>query len=61
MPLPFQIVAPYQPAADQPKAIAELAAGFEAGQNRQTLLGVNGSGKSIKRLTLVIYDSHRHN
>src|SRR5215470_13486486 len=47
MPLPFQIVAPYQPAGDQPKAIAELAAGFDAGQNRQTLLGVTGSGKTF--------------
>ena len=47
MPLPFQIVAPFAPAGDQPKAIAELVSGFEAGQNRQTLLGVTGSGKTF--------------
>src|SRR5688572_16647836 len=47
MPTPFQIVAPYQPAGDQPRAIEQLASGFAAGQNRQTLLGVTGSGKTF--------------
>ena len=47
MPLPFQIVAPFAPAGDQPRAIVELVSGFEAGQNRQTLLGVTGSGKTF--------------
>jgi excinuclease ABC subunit B len=42
----FQLVAPYQPAGDQPQAIQSLAAGFEAGLAAQTLLGVTGSGKT---------------
>jgi len=42
----FQLVAPYQPAGDQPQAIARLAEGFEAGLAAQTLLGVTGSGKT---------------
>ena len=43
----FQVVAPFQPAGDQPKAIAELAAGLERGDKYQTLLGVTGSGKTL--------------
>ncbi|HEY8327366.1 MAG TPA: excinuclease ABC subunit UvrB [Rhodanobacter sp.] len=42
----FQLAAPYQPAGDQPQAIARLAEGFEAGLATQTLLGVTGSGKT---------------
>src|SRR5574337_728822 len=42
----FQLVAPYQPAGDQPQAIDRLAEGFEAGLAAQTLLGVTGSGKT---------------
>ena len=37
----------YQPAGDQPKAIAELVDGIEAGLAHQTLLGVTGSGKTF--------------
>ena len=42
----FQLVAPYQPAGDQPRAIAKLIEGFDAGLAAQTLLGVTGSGKT---------------
>ncbi|MDE3209420.1 MAG: excinuclease ABC subunit UvrB [Pseudomonadota bacterium] len=42
----FQLVAPYQPAGDQPQAIKRLSDGFEAGLAAQTLLGVTGSGKT---------------
>ena len=42
----FQLVAPYQPAGEQPQAIERLVAGFEAGLAHQTLLGVTGSGKT---------------
>ena len=44
---PFQVVSPYEPAGDQPKAIAELAHGIEEGMRYQTLLGVTGSGKTF--------------
>ncbi|WP_045739126.1 excinuclease ABC subunit UvrB [Xanthomonas sp. MUS 060] len=42
----FQLVSPYSPAGDQPKAIEKLVAGFQAGLAKQTLLGVTGSGKT---------------
>ena len=48
MPSPhFEVVAPFQPAGDQPKAIAELTAGLHRGDRYQTLLGVTGSGKTM--------------
>ena len=43
----FQVVSEYQPAGDQPEAIAALAAGIENGLDEQTLLGVTGSGKTF--------------
>ncbi len=42
----FEVVAPFEPAGDQPKAIEALAAGVAAGHRFQTLLGITGSGKS---------------
>jgi excinuclease ABC subunit B len=42
----FLVESDYQPAGDQPKAIEQLAAGIEAGERFQTLLGITGSGKS---------------
>ena len=59
----FQLVSPFQPAGDQPQAIARLIEGFQAGLAKQTLLGVTGSGKTftianvvnaIQRPTLVM-------
>ena len=44
---PFKLEAPFQPAGDQPRAIAELTAGLERGDRFQTLLGVTGSGKTM--------------
>ena len=43
----FRIVSDYQPAGDQPTAIAELVAGVQAGDKTQVLLGVTGSGKTF--------------
>ncbi|MDR9381878.1 MAG: excinuclease ABC subunit UvrB [Natronomonas sp.] len=43
---PFRVDAPFDPAGDQPEAIEELVAGYEAGAEKQTLLGVTGSGKT---------------
>jgi excinuclease ABC subunit B len=43
----FDLQAPFQPAGDQPKAIAELTAGLDRGDRFQTLLGVTGSGKTM--------------
>jgi excinuclease ABC subunit B len=44
---PFVLKADYEPAADQPQAIAKLVEGINDGIKHQTLLGVTGSGKSI--------------
>ena len=43
---PFDLVSEYEPAGDQPQAIAELTAGVKAGERNQVLLGVTGSGKT---------------
>jgi excinuclease ABC subunit B len=43
----FEVQAPFAPAGDQPKAIAELTAGLRRGDKYQTLLGVTGSGKTM--------------
>ncbi len=60
---PFEVVSDYEPAGDQPRAVAALAAGVERGERFQTLLGITGSGKSatiawtiekVQRPTLII-------
>ncbi|MFB6146313.1 MAG: DEAD/DEAH box helicase family protein, partial [Halobacteriaceae archaeon] len=43
---PLAVDAPFEPAGDQPDAIESLVEGFEAGAEKQTLLGVTGSGKT---------------
>jgi len=43
----FQLVAPFEPTGDQPRAIDELTRGLEAGKKDQILLGVTGSGKTF--------------
>jgi excinuclease ABC subunit B len=44
---PFKLVSDYEPAGDQPTAIAELVAGLEGQEHDQVLLGVTGSGKTF--------------
>ncbi len=60
---PFEVVSPFEPAGDQPKAIASLAEGIDGGERFQTLLGITGSGKSatiawtieaVQRPTLIL-------
>jgi excinuclease ABC subunit B len=43
----FQVSSKFQPAGDQPQAIAALVEGLQAGLAHQTLLGVTGSGKTF--------------
>jgi excinuclease ABC subunit B len=43
----FKVVSDYEPAGDQPTAIAELVAGLEGREHDQVLLGVTGSGKTF--------------
>jgi len=42
----FKVFSPFEPAGDQPQAIAKLAAGIKDHLRYQTLLGVTGSGKT---------------
>ena len=42
----FNLQSPFQPAGDQPTAIADLTEGINAGDKFQTLLGITGSGKT---------------
>ena len=43
----------YRPTGDQPQAIAELAAGLQAGERYQTLLGATGTGKTATMAWIV--------
>src|SRR5688572_29880718 len=52
-PAGFQLVSPYEPAGDQPQAIARLVDGFESGLASQTMLGVTGSGKTFTVANIV--------
>jgi excinuclease ABC subunit B len=49
----FNLVNPFPPGGDQPKAIAELVEGFKEGKERQTLLGVTGSGKTFTMANVI--------
>ncbi len=49
----FDLKAPFQPAGDQPRAIAELVAGLKRGDRFQTLLGVTGSGKTMTMANVI--------
>jgi excinuclease ABC subunit B len=60
---PFKIVSDFKMTGDQPEAVDKLVAGLDKGYQRQTLLGVTGSGKTftmanvierVQRPTLVI-------
>jgi len=50
---PFRLASKFQPAGDQPSAIAGLVSGLEAGLAHQTLLGVTGSGKTFTMANVV--------
>ncbi len=50
---PFRLNAPYEPAGDQPTAIAELLKGINAREHDQVLLGVTGSGKTFTMAKII--------
>nr|WP_318780411.1 excinuclease ABC subunit UvrB [Pseudoclavibacter sp. Marseille-Q3772] len=50
---PFEVVSEYEPAGDQPQAIAELAKRINAGETDVVLLGATGTGKSATAAWLV--------
>lgn len=49
----FQLASQFQPAGDQPEAIARLLDGIESGLAHQTLLGVTGSGKTFTMANVI--------
>lgn len=49
----FKVTSEFEPAGDQPAAIAGLAEGVRAGLRDQTLLGVTGSGKTFTMAKLI--------
>lgn len=50
---PFEVISEYEPAGDQPTAIAELADRIQAGEKDVVLLGATGTGKSATTAWLV--------
>ncbi|WP_033137148.1 excinuclease ABC subunit UvrB [Aeromonas finlandensis] len=49
----FKLASQFQPAGDQPTAIAQLLEGIESGLAHQTLLGVTGSGKTFTMANVI--------
>ncbi len=49
----FQLVSPYEPQGDQPKAIEGLIAGIQQNLRQQVLLGVTGSGKTFTMANII--------
>ena len=50
---PYRLHQPFEPAGDQPTAIAQLIEGIEDGLSFQTLLGVTGSGKTYTMANVI--------
>ncbi|MEW6313267.1 MAG: excinuclease ABC subunit UvrB [Pseudomonadota bacterium] len=50
---PFRLHQPFDPAGDQPEAIARLVEGIHDGLQFQTLLGVTGSGKTYTMANVI--------
>jgi excinuclease ABC subunit B len=50
---PYRLHQPFEPAGDQPTAIAQLVEGIEDGLAYQTLLGVTGSGKTFTMANVI--------
>ena len=50
---PYQLFKPFEPAGDQPEAIAGLVEGLKDGLAFQTLLGVTGSGKTFTMANVI--------
>ena len=50
---PFEVISPYTPSGDQPKAIRELAARILDGEQDVVLMGATGTGKSATTAWLI--------
>ena len=49
----FELTAPFEPAGDQPRAIAALTDGLRSGRKHQVLMGVTGSGKTFTMASVI--------
>ena len=49
----FQLKSSYQPAGDQPKAIAQISEAFDQGKSKITLLGATGTGKTFTMANII--------
>ena len=50
---PFEVISPYTPSGDQPKAIRKLAARIRDGEQDVVLMGATGTGKSATTAWLI--------
>ena len=60
----FELVAPYEPAGDQPAALDALVGGIADGRASQVLMGVTGSGKTFTMANVIarlgLHSAARH-
>ena len=49
----YELKSTYTPTGDQPEAIKKIVEGFNKNKNRQTLLGVTGSGKTFTMANVI--------
>ena len=49
----FQLLSPFEPAGDQPEAIAALVDALRSGRRQQVLMGVTGSGKTFTMANVI--------
>ena len=49
----FELVSQFEPAGDQPQAIASLVRGIREGKRNQVLMGVTGSGKTFTMANVI--------
>ncbi len=52
---PFELVSPYRPTGDQPKAIEKLCQGLDENKRWQVLLGATGTGKTFTMANIIAH------
>ena len=49
----FDLKSEYSPAGDQPEAIRQIKEAFDAGENKITLMGATGTGKTFTMANII--------
>ena len=49
----FELKSEYSPAGDQPEAIRQIKEAFDAGENKITLMGATGTGKTFTMANII--------